>query len=310
MIKIASAEIDYLEKIGSGGAGTIYKKDDNTAYKIYHDKVVSADRFIDNPALTLPLIHYRRLIARSKRLKYSTPVKDVIYIDGKFRGVVIPFYEGDALYKFKNLPFEKKIELSKEILRNSIELTNHLIYPVDHKLANIMYTNGHIELIDLDDSRTHACVIPNPFYNASSIDKLGITIQNFFQEEKHSRIPSVVVSKLGREKMFDAITYKRIEEYLRRKEIVKKIIFSDSIKELESIKEYILNNGFKIVFVINSSGMNKSAYFEIISSLNKLGLSLYDFVIRDELGNYYNIENVDEAFTTINSGFKRIFKRD
>lgn len=218
MIHITSSNIEKLERIKSGKFGTVYKKDDDIAYKIYHP-TVSDDSWKEtmNPTLLLPQIRYNVLIKRSNSLKYSGGVIDKLYVDGKFAGVIIPYYDGVELAQLMDDPIDFKIKLSKKIIRNAKELTANLIYPTDYKLNNILYSNGKVQLIDLDDVKTHICFTPNIIFRSLSINSLGETIQAFLKEHKHLPLPKEVKKSVEREKFFYTSKYNTIEEYLKRK---------------------------------------------------------------------------------------------
>lgn len=51
-----------------------------------------------------------------------------------------------------------------KLVRNSQELTRFRIYPLDLKLDNIMYVDGQVKIIDLDDLYTKYMLIPSRRY--------------------------------------------------------------------------------------------------------------------------------------------------
>lgn len=311
MINTNWNEINKLKEIGSGKFGTIYKKDDKTAYKIYYPTVVTdyRDKVIDNPALVTSLMRYKALIERSKKLKYSGGINDIIYINNDFAGVVIPYYEGVTLNKIIDKPLNFKIDLAKKIVLYSKELNNYLIYPTDYKMNNIIYTENDVKLIDLDDTRTHVSLIPNPFLHMYSANALAETIERFFQEDKHLIAFKSVTEKIEREKLFNAFTYKKIEDYIKRKETLKNFVFIDDLESLKKFREIILKNNFKIVYVLDLISIDEKDYLNILNTLKSYGLKLFDFTIRENINNYFNLENINEGFTIEDKELKKIYKR-
>ena len=97
MVSIKSKDLLDLKRVGAGNFGTIYKNGDKV-YKIYHQMVrTEYDSFCPNPSLKLDksrIIKYTKL---DKKLLYTDLVKDIIYVDGKFGGVVMPYYDGETL---------------------------------------------------------------------------------------------------------------------------------------------------------------------------------------------------------------------
>ena len=304
MINITKEELQKLEKIGEGTFGTIYKKDDKTAYKIYHKKVVNRSILIihDNPTLSLTKSHFKRLINRSKNLKYTGGIYDMIILDGKFGGVCIPYYGGENLSNLTNQPLKLKIDLSKKIVRNAQELTDNLIFPSDFKLNNIILSNGEIRIIDLDDKTTHVCLTPNPIYKFISINSLGWTIQTLLGENSHPYFSHQISQMTERSKLFSTYSYKKILDYIKSKEIENNIVFIDENFDLETLLLLIHKYNFKCVLVLESNNIDKNKILSIINYLNSLNIRLYDIAIIDSLDKYNEIENTNRILSLLNNG--------
>lgn len=311
MVYLTSSNIEKLERIKSGKFGTVYKKDDNTAYKIYHPTVADNSwKETMNPTLLVPQVHYNFLIKRSQNLKYSGGVIDKLYVDGKFAGVVIPYYDGVELFTLMDEPIDFKIKLSKKIIRNAKELTNNLIYPTDYKLNNILYSNGKVQLIDLDDVKTHVCITPNIIFNSLSINILGETIQTFLKEYKHLPLPKEVKKKLEKENFFYTTKYNKIEEYLKRKEKKKNVIFIYEDTDYEKLKRYISQKNYKIVYVLKDEEKDdKNHLLNIINRLKENNIIIYDFTTFGKKNDYKEIENINEEFEFDNKGLKKVLKK-
>lgn len=311
MIKIDRSELKDLEYIGSGTFGTVYKKDDKTAYKIYHITVKDSIRGIGvyNPCFTLSKVHYSALLSRSKKLKYSGGIKDFIYVDGMFGGVKIPYYEGTTLDKLLDKPLKLKIELSNQIIRNCKELTGKLIYPTDYKLNNIVLCNDEIKLIDLDDKRTQVSLTPNPIIRSYSINALGETIQTLLKMYNHHPIPLKVAKKITRNKSFYSFRYNKIEEYLNNMKKEKNIIFINKESDIQKLKELINNNDFKIVYIINDKCLEEEPYLELINKFKLNNIELYDFITTKKIEDYSSIENINESYLLSSKELKKVPQR-
>ena len=118
----------------------------------------------NNPMKLYRKHRFDRMIRLDKKLEYTDLCNDVIFMDGKFSGVCIPFYGYDCLYKLLGMPFDVKMDISNQLVRNSQELTRFRIYPLDLKLDNVMYVDGQVKIIDLDDLYTKYMLIPNFIY--------------------------------------------------------------------------------------------------------------------------------------------------
>jgi serine/threonine protein kinase len=309
IIKINSVNLESLEKVGKGKFGVVYKKDEQIAYKIYHETIVDLDwKEITNPALLLLPIHFKTLIKRSKNLVYSGGVLDTIKVDGKFRGVVIPYYDGEEFLNLIDKPIGYKVDLSKQLVRNAKELSKNWIYPTDYRLKNVLLTNGEVKIVDLDDSRTHPFILPGLLFKTISINALGNTIQSFLKEREHLYFPKEITDNLGRERIKCFYNYKRIEEYLSRKGKEKSIIYIDDNTDLSNISYFNLDN-FVFVYVIDEQQLNIYKASMKIEQLKDKGIKLFDFVKKEEQNNYRDIENIDEEYEFKNKELKRIYKK-
>lgn len=293
MISISKDELNQLEVIGCGKFGTVYKKDESIAYKIYHSTIYDdlTGIKIDNPSLLLSPFHFKKLISKSKKLEYSGGVLDTIYLDGKFGGVVIPYYNGDSLSKFIDASFAFKIDLSRKLVQNAKELTSQFIYPFDYRLDNVILEHNQIRIIDIDDVKTHVCMFSNPLYRAFSINSLSTMIQVLFRQYDHSFVNSSVKELLDREKSFSAIQYQKIEEYIQQKEKKIDVLFFHFHSDLKKVYELSNTHDLKCILVLENSAINKQELLKEIHFLQEQGISLYDVVTPNKIDDYPTIEN-------------------
>ncbi len=305
MVRITREDLNGLEVLGSGVFGTVYKKDNKTAYKIYHNKVYNKMGMpMDNPALTATRLHYKLLLARKDFIKQSKLIQDFIYMPGGFAGVVVPYCDGSNMSKTK-LSLDKRIGLAKELVDKGKELNDHFIYPTDYQLGNMKYSNGHAELLDLDDIRTHALIYPSPLFSLFSVSSLGEVIQDLLGQYSHTPITTEAAKLIERDKGFYATSYKRIEDYINRKEKERTIYFIDRNTDLYEACRYSYLFRYPVVYIIDKD--EKMEY--VIERLRIHGIKIYDFVSRDSLRKYPEVENVRESYMFKDNDYKRLYKK-
>lgn len=298
MVHINKEDLDQFEMVGSGRFGVVYKKDDNTAYKIYYPSFYDDfGQVINNPTLKLSPYRYQRLISRSKRLLYSGGVLDTIYIHGCFGGVVIPYYHGKRLNQMMNEDFALKVDISNQLVRNAKELSSNCIYPTDYKLNNILYSDGKVRIIDLDDKRTHVTRVPNPILNTICINGLGETIETFFHEYQHLSLPKSISKQISRKTNGYYLSYKSIEGYIYDKSIKRDFIMLDSHSDLENLPDYSHDQS-RLIYAIDER-LSEEEYQVILNYLKNHHISLYDFVLRENLVNYWECENANRVISYI-----------
>ncbi len=311
MIKLETGDLEGLKNLGSGKFGTVLRKDENTAYKLYHPTVAEdlTGIAVDNPALMLPKYHFHSLIRRSRKLIYSGGVLDLIYLNGKFEGVSIPFYDGDKLSNIvDSLSNKERIVISRQLIRNAKELNSHLIFPTDYKLNNIILSHNRAQLIDLDDSRTHVYYTPSLVCRAIGINALAETIQDMFNQFAHYSFKNSI--GLKRYKSFHAFRYKKIEDYLDYREIDRKILFFSQDDNLETVKRLVNEYGFDAVYLVNKNDQ----YDKSVSDSKKLiqmQVPLFDVALDEMQNKYHRIENVKKAYSfDTNKRLVKTFERN
>ncbi len=294
MVSLSRSDLRSLEYISSGTFGSIYKKDDNTAYKIYHDKIKTQYyQLVDNPALedhNRP--HYYLLLQRRDSIKQSGLIKDKIYMDGFFGGVAIPYYDGPELSE-TDLIIKDRIRVSRRIIDKMKELNRHLIYPTDLKTNNILLVNGEPKLIDLDDVRTHAFIYPSPLFYTFSKNATARTVRAII-EKGHHALTDNAYDQIERTKHKKATSYNSIEEYLREKEKEKTIIYIDKNTDIDTLKDNTSSYRERLVYVLDND--EKYTEDKILERLKVYQIPLYDFVELDKQNKYREIESIKEEF--------------
>ena len=293
MIKITDVDLDSLERIKSGRYGTVFRKDQHTAYKIYHPTLYTSYGMFANPCLALPKYRYRMLIERSRDMQYTKSVQDLITYHHEFGGVAIPFYEGPMLYEnMDRLSIPEKVGISRKIVRNGKELSNHSIYCTDFKLDNIIMCHGEPQFIDLDDILTHVCVASNPIHYLTALNGLYAAICTFFGDDYHLDLPHSIDKQLGRNIGFPTCHYSDIEVYLHHKEKERQFLLVDSSCNMDEVKRILRGRNLHVVYLIDPDKQyKKEDYQKIIDTYRARGIALYDFLPASKIDSYPNIEN-------------------
>lgn len=288
MIEITTQEIENLKNIGAGKFGRVFQKNDQIAYKIYHNHIYDDfGRKRENPTLKLSQKRYDSLKRRSRNLVHTGGIYDVIIINGKFGGVCIPYYEGSVLSELMDAPLSSKIEISNQLVRNSKELNRHLIYPTDYKLNNVMYSNDMVQIIDIDDRHTHICRIPNLIYYYLGLDALGETIQTFFQEHQiYPILDKDIIKKLSRNRGGKKKSYQQIESYIESKQEDVDILFIDEETDISEVQKRLRQKPYKIVYLVQEYTAPRKVYLEIIEKLEEKQIPLFDILLEEKIRQY------------------------
>lgn len=293
MYKILSSEINKLEKIGSGNFGTAYRKDD-MILKVYHEYVKAynesfcATEMVRNPDLIYNPIKYEYLKHKNYKLEYTDLISDILFVDGKFKGIVMPYYNGETFKEHLYDDFNRKVAMSRQLILNAKELTNNYIYPLDYKSSNIMMYNNKIQIIDLDDAKTK---VLNPIYKKESIETLDTAIKCFIGDIDYNlyinaRKKEVRKYLLKKENLVNT-SYKEIEDYLARIIIKNNYIF---INEDTDYIELLRNPNYRVILLYKNNKM----IYEKIKKLLSLNIKLYDIVPESSLKDYLSSISYEE----------------
>lgn len=297
MVKITQNEIKQLRAVGTGSFGTVYQKDDKTAYKIYHPYLCDCfGNSVSNPALSFSRRRLSLLKKRGKELQFvKNPILDILFVDHHFGGVVIPYYDGTLLCRMMKVPFSLKYNIAKQFLENGKDLTDHKIYPKDYKLDNVLYENGIVRILDLDDYYTPVCHFPNRFHERRSIRALSETIYTYFGEYHYPCYNKSVCDYLLKKPRDVLTTYHDIECYLQEKNVSHNYLLIHEDSDLSLIKKLLNCKDYRVLFVFCNYFMKDDELLKTFDRFSKNHVSLYDMVSSFQLDSYLLNENTDDV---------------
>lgn len=296
MISITKVDLDNLEKCESGDFGVIYRNNDK-AYKIYKEEIkVGYANYIRNPMRRYRRCRYRRMIDLNDRLQYTDLCSDEVFVDGEFAGICLPFYEGKLLLDLRDSPFDLKMDISRQLVRNSKELTDHYVYPYDYKLKNMVLVDGKVKILDLDDIDTKYSLLPNLYRKRNVIRGLDETIKTFLGEyDRYLSNDFAEGEDISKPRYRLSSNYEGINDYLEEKEkkskfliVDYKLLDNDTIPLLLGLKDY------KIIVTYSGREYGKVKPPKILSRVISHNGSIFDFVEYDKLDSYLNNYNVSE----------------
>ena len=304
MINIDNDEIKQLELLGFGSFGRVYKKDDDTVYKIYNDLVrEDFSKYSPNPCLKHNKTKYMILDSLKDKLEYTDLYKDFIYMNDKFAGIALKYYDGKTLNDLLDEPFELKMNISRQLVRNSEELSFYNIYPLDCKLNNVMYCNGEVKIIDLDDTLTKVSVLPNYFYRMIAIYSIIETLKIFFREYRYSNLDIYFSKYLKKDSSKISPKYKSINNYLDNKEIKRDYLIVDNESDLSQLKVFLECNKTDLLYSYHYPQENKEMLVETAKKYYDEKIPIYEFVDNASLNNYFNDHGTNDVYEVKNKVF-------
>ena len=245
-MELTEEYIKNLEFVGAGNFGTLYRNG-NVIYKLYKEEVKGTYyNYHDNPSLNRTFYNkYRlnKLKSLSGKIKNCNLITDFIYIDGKFRGVISNYVEGDILKdKQDKLDVREKTIISKKLIKCVSDLHKNNIYPLDIHLGNVLVDdNLDVNVIDLDDCLTKVRLIGNPMIVRWSNLKLRDTIYSLFRDfscySRHEDRMSKYIKKNNLSKF--SCTFNGMNKYLAYKNIPLKYIFISRDTNIEEIRNLV-----------------------------------------------------------------------
>ena len=298
MINLTKNEIENLEFIGAGNFGSVYRKD-NIAYKIYKDKVTTSyGEYTKNPSLKYKSMRLNRLIKKGYNIQHTNLIKDVIFVDGIFKGVTYPYCDGSTLDTIILYPMKKKIDIAKQLVKNASELTDNHIYPTDYKLKNIVLQDEQVRIIDLDDYFTKVHLIPNYIHKRKSITTLDKTIKTYFYEYRHYSVHPEIRNKVERCFPIQNKTYKDINSYIDEKSIPFNYIFVDDNSNVCIIKDILKNKQYRVIYVYDKNKTDAKRVLNAIKNYNSNGIIIYDIIEAHEVNRYITCITYDDCIET------------
>ena len=309
MIFLSSNDIYELSKnkekeSGSGRFGKVYKIDDNTVYKIYHQRIYDdLGQRLDNPSLIYKKYKMKKLIEANKELKYTQTIKETIYIDGKFGGVSLPNFGEDTISKYINEDFKIIKNISEQLIRNNEELMKLNIYPFDYKPNNVMIQNNKIKIIDLDDVLTHITPIPNSLFKKRTEISINKTIIDLLRDEYMIHLSKEELKLVNRKRIKALYSTKKVLEILNEREKINNFIIINENSNLDKLKEFIKNKNYNVIYEV----IGETTKEEIINKIYKLkqeNIKIFDIINNLEEEYYFNRYNTINCLELNNRDIK------
>ena len=278
MININNKELLNYDLIDQGTFGVVYKVNDDIAYKVYKTHIRNIMNIqMNNPNLTTRKSHYDILLKRKNKIKESDLIEDILYIDNKFKGVVIKYYDGPNMKKTKDYSFDFRFKVARELINKAKELDRNMIYHTDYRPRNIIVTDDGIKLIDLDDLKTHAFIYPSPLFHYFSVKELGNGIQDLLGAKDHHPLPKKVIKTLSRDKRKKLTTYHSINKYINNKEKGIDVLFIDKDTDISKLKDNTNTYNTNIVYSIEDIDKRYEEEYclSIINNLKMYNIPIY-----------------------------------
>ncbi len=293
MLSLNKSDIRNLESLGSGAFGTVYRLDDNRAIKVYHETVESLlGNYKKNPQLK-KIDRALRIKRIGKKIEHSDLIQDLLYLDGNYAGIVIPFYDGVTLNNMMDVPIDLKVDISKQLIRNCEELTSNNIYPLDFKLNNIIYVDGEVKILDLDDTFTKYYLFKNERQRRRVVIGLDETIKTYFSEYRYSTYNSLLRYYLTRKIPEDESEYSEINNYVEKKEEGDNYLFIDINSDIDIIKSITNSGNYKIIILYDHSEYDVEVFAKYLDLLERNGIYVYDILRRNEFDFYFNNNKIN-----------------
>lgn len=293
MVNLDSSELKKLDIIRSGNFGTLYRCGDKV-YKIYNPEVKTTEhQLVKNPMLKHRWIvqsKLNRLIALNSKIRNTDLVEDIITIDDRLAGVVLPFYEGILFINKLQEPVDSRIDCSLKLVDNARELTDHYIYPLDYKLDNIFLIGEDVRIADLDDTLTKVFPLPFKYYKNYSIYILDETVKSFFREYDYRYFSKEIDSEIDREKCKSSSTYDEIKDYIESKRKKYRYVFVDGNFSLTD--DRLLDNS-RVVLLSNT--YSTEVTLATLRKLKERGIQVYDAINQYYLERYINDSQYEEC---------------
>jgi len=297
LIRINEDYLKKLEKCGSGSFGVVYKVNDKTAYKIYEETTrVCNMHVLVNPIMKYNKVKLNRLINLDKKIIKTDLVQDVIFVNNKFKGVKIKYYDGKLLNRLMEEDYSIKKEVANQLYNNAMELNENYIYPTDYKLNNIMYVDDSVKIIDLDDRYTKVYKLYNKRLEKEVCYGLGDSIKTFFNEYDYYNVINRDLPDLITRKKYDHMyDFESIKKYLEDKDESYNYIFIDKDSNFELVKKLAQDKNNRIVYLYKYSMSEKEDKNNILWNYKKNNIDIFDTTEFSKSHLYFCDFNVRDA---------------
>jgi len=292
--------------LGKGLFGTVYRYQDK-AIKQYHPYIYKFDT--SNPCLKPYHLKFKLMKLKAPNIKHTFLVEDLLYINGKFSGVIYPYIEGNHLGTLLDtMSIIEKEKLSRQLIIHAKELTDNFIYPKDYRLPNILRDiNGNIKIIDLDDIRTKIKLYPSPCNYMLSLNSLRQVLIDLLEDDDYfynqTNIKLQKYNNTETLKRIPVLNYTILNNYVTDKTKAFKTMFIN-INELTTPENinidqiYKVSNNTECKIILITKNQNNL----LIDSLLKTKIPLYDYIsvsknntLESQIENYKLKHNIKQG---------------
>ena len=169
---LTSEELSKLKEVGHGTDGIVYEYHKGYLIKIYRNNFHNNVHYYvkeDGVRRELPQEEaFDKIIEKQQRVVKTRLPQKLVYVDGKFVGVLLEKAKGIQIHKLMGMPFSYRKKVMLEVIDAIKELLDNGIYHED--LANSPFTIAAYQDQDAKKPKHgHSHVLLNPFTMKISI---------------------------------------------------------------------------------------------------------------------------------------------
>lgn len=163
---LTSEELSKLKEVGSGSDGIVYEYHSGYLIKIYRDNFHNNVHYYikeNGERKELPQEEaLGKIIEKQQRIVKTRLPKKLVYVDGKFVGVLLEKVKGIQMHQLMGMPFSYRKKVMLEVIDAIKELLDNGVYHED--LSNSPFTmSAYQDPNSKKIKRGHSHVLLNPF---------------------------------------------------------------------------------------------------------------------------------------------------
>ena len=212
-LHITQEELSKLKEVGHGTDGIVYEYHSGYLIKIYRNNFQNNMRYyVMKDGVREQLSDeeaFEKVTEKQLKVVKTHLPKKLVYIDGKFVGVLLQKVKGIQIHKLTGMPFSYRKKVALAVIDAVKELLDNSIYHED--LSNSPFTQAAYTDEEHQNSTGHSHILLNPFtMKINIIDMEGkSTIYTDYLDEEHLDISLSNLSQL----LFEFLYQVDKEEY-------------------------------------------------------------------------------------------------